>query len=188
MIILINAVGSTGKTLMAQRLLEKYNIPYLSIDHLKMGLYRGDKHCGFTPLDDTEVIGNNLWPILKGIIMTNIENGQHIIIEGCYILPHYLKELDINYSEKIIPIFMGFSTNYIQQNFESKIKIYRNTIEFRKCPEERTMDELIKEHYEFKKQCLQSGVKYFEIENDYDNEILDVYEYIEAEKLRIGSV
>lgn len=60
MIILISAVGSTGKTLMAQKLLEKYHIPYLSIDHLKMGLYRGDKHCGFTPLDNTEIIGDKL--------------------------------------------------------------------------------------------------------------------------------
>ncbi|AOV08007.1 2-phosphoglycerate kinase [Sporosarcina ureilytica] len=187
MIILINAVGSTGKTLMAQRLLEKYYIPYLSIDHLKMGLYRGGKHCGFTPLDDTEAIGDKLWPILKGIIMTNIENGQHII-EGCYILPHYLKDLDVNYSEKIIPIFMGFSTNYNQQNFESKIKKYRNIIEFRKCLEERSIDELIKEHHEFKEQCLQSGVKYFEIENDYDKEILKIYDYIDAERLRISSV
>src|SRR5699024_11360448 len=92
MIILISGVGSTGKTLMAQKLLERYHIPYLSIDHLKMGLYRGDKNCGFTPLDNTEIIGDNLWPILKGIIMTNIENEQHIIIEGCYILPHYLND------------------------------------------------------------------------------------------------
>src|SRR5690606_30835584 len=105
-------VGSTGKTLMAQKLLEKYHIPYLSIDHLKMGLYRGNPDCGFTPMDSNELIGDKLWPILKGMIMTNIENKQHIIIEGCYILPHHLKDFDINYSEKIVPIFFGFSANY----------------------------------------------------------------------------
>lgn len=188
MIIVISAVGSTGKTLMAQNLLEKYKIPYLSIDHLKMGLYRGDKHCGFTPSDDTVVIGNKLWPIVKGIMMTNIENGQHLIMEGCYVLPHYLKELDEKYAEKIIPVFMGFSTNYIKQHFESKIKKYKNAIEFRKYPEERTMNELIKEHKALKEQCLQSGVKYFEIKNDYDKEIMKIYDYIDAEKLRISSV
>ncbi|GIN99141.1 hypothetical protein J6TS1_50110 [Siminovitchia terrae] len=188
MIILISAVGSTGKTLMAQKLLERYHIPYLSIDHLKMGLYRGDKHCGFTPLDNTEVIGDNLWPILKGIIMTNIENEQHIIIEGCYILPHYLKDFDINYSEKIISVFLGFSTNYIQENFEGRIVKYRNAVELRGWPEERTIKELIKEHKEFKAQCLQAGVRYFEIENDYDKEILKAYDYIDAEKRRIDSI
>src|SRR5699024_4378586 len=139
MIILISAPSSTGKTLMAQRLLEKYHIPYFSIDHLKMGLYRGHKPCGFTPLDNTEVIGKELWPILKGIIMTNIENEQHIIIEGCYILPHSLNDFDINYSEKIIPIFLGFSTNYIQEEFKTGIVKYRNAIEHRGWSEERTI-------------------------------------------------
>jgi len=65
---------------------------------------------------------------------------------------------------------------------------YRNTIELRSWREERTIDELIKEHEEFKAQCLQAGVKYFEIESDYDKEILKVYDYIDAEKRRIDSV
>ncbi|MCM3757662.1 2-phosphoglycerate kinase [Sporosarcina aquimarina] len=188
MIILISAVGSTGKTLMAQKLLEKYHISYLSIDHLKMGLYRGDRLCGFTSLDNTEVIGDKLWPIIKGIIRTNIENEQHLIIEGCYILPHYLKDLDINYSEKIISVFLGFSTNYIQENFEARIVKYRNAVELRSWPEERTITELIEEHKEFKSHCLQLGVRYFEIDNDYDKEILEVYDYIDAEKLRIDLI
>ncbi|WP_025784605.1 hypothetical protein [Sporosarcina sp. D27] len=187
MIILISAVSSTGKTLMAQKLLERYHIPYLSIDHLKMGIYRGYKNCGFTPLDNTEVIGDNLWPILKGIIMANVENEQHIIIEGSYISPHYLKEIDINYSKKIISVFLGFSTNYIQKNFERIVK-YRNAVELRNYPEERTIKDLNKEHKEFKAQCLQTGFKYFEIESDYDKEIVTVYDYIETEKRRIDSI
>lgn len=188
MVILISAVSSTGKTLMAQKLLEKYHISYLSVDHIKMGLYRGDKNCGFTPLDSTEVIGDKLWPILKGIIMTNIENEQHIIMEGCYILPHNMKDFSINYSEKIIPVFFGFSANYIQENFKTGIVKYRNAIEFRNGPEERTIKEVIKEHKEFKAQCLQAGVRYFEIDSDYDKEILHVYNYIEAEKQRINPI
>lgn len=88
MIILISGNSHMGKTFMAQNLLKRYNIPYLSIDHLKMGIYRGDSNCGFTPLDSIELIGDKLWPIIKGIIMTNIENNQSLIIEGCYILPH----------------------------------------------------------------------------------------------------
>ncbi len=40
MIILITGASHTGKTALAQKLLEKYKYPYLSIDHLKMGLIR----------------------------------------------------------------------------------------------------------------------------------------------------
>lgn len=116
MIILISGNSCTGKTYMAQQLLERYHAPYLSIDHLKMGLYRADMNCGFTPLDSTEFIGEKLWPILKEIIKTNIENNQNLIIEGCYILPHYLQDIEPSYLAHIIPVFLGFSTTYIQQN------------------------------------------------------------------------
>lgn len=188
MIILISAVGSTGKTLLAQNLLAKYHIPYLSIDHLKMGLYRGDKDCGFTPFDNTEVIADKLWPIIKGIIKTNIENGQHLIIEGCYILPHYLAELESYYAQKVIPIFFGFSADYIKGNYGVKIIKYRNIIEDRKSPEERTVAELVEEHRDFKSQCLKSGVRYFEITQDYEKEIQSIYDYLPAKKLKIDRV
>ena len=40
MIRLLTGSTHTGKTLLAQRLLERHGAPYLSIDHLKMGLIR----------------------------------------------------------------------------------------------------------------------------------------------------
>ena len=51
MVILITGASHTGKTLLAQRMLEKYKYPYLSIDHLKMGLIRSGKTT-LTPEDD----------------------------------------------------------------------------------------------------------------------------------------
>ena len=182
MIILISAISSVGKTLMAQRLLEKYHIPYLSADHLKMGLYRGDAHCGFTPSDDTEVIAEKLWPIIKGIIMTNIENNQSIIIEGCYLLPQYINDFEKSYSDKIIAVFMGFSTKYIKENFTSQIIKHRNVIEARKYQEERTMNDFIKEQEAFKRKCEEYGVAYFEIDGDYQQDIEKVYNYIEKKE------
>lgn len=53
MIILITGASHTGKTLLAQRLLEKYHYPYLSIDHLKMGLIRSGM-TELTPLSPDE--------------------------------------------------------------------------------------------------------------------------------------
>lgn len=187
MIIVINAAGSTGKTLMAQQLLEKYQIPYYSLDHLKMGIYRGNPACGFSPEDETEVIAEKLWPLVKGMMMTAIENDQHLIIEGSYILPHHLKEFDESYAEEIIPVFMGFSTSYIQQHFESKIKHYRNVIENRLYPEDRTIERVIEEHQALKEQCQGSDIAYFEIKQDYEEEILKVYGYIDREKRKIDA-
>ncbi|MBQ2497502.1 MAG: adenylate kinase, partial [Prevotella sp.] len=83
MIILITGASHTGKTLLAQRMLERYKYPYLSIDHLKMGLIRSG-NTKLTPKDD-DALTEYLWPIVCEIIKTAIENRQNLIIEGCYI-------------------------------------------------------------------------------------------------------
>ncbi len=83
MVVLIAGTSHTGKTLLAQRLLEKYKYPYLSIDHLKMGLIRS-KNTNLT-VEDDDKLTDYLWKIVREIIKTNIENNQNIIIEGCYI-------------------------------------------------------------------------------------------------------
>jgi len=180
MVILIGGNGCTGKTLMAQTLLEKYKIPYLSIDHLKMGIYRGDKNCGFTPLDSSEKIGEILWPIIKGIIMTNIENRQSLIIEGCYLLPHRIKEFDQPYKDEIISVFLGFSEDYIEKHLKGEIIQNRNAIEQRMYPEDRSVTQFISEHEKFRKHCLEQGVTYFEIKENYEVEVQKVYGYIDA--------
>ena len=87
MIILITGASHTGKTVLAQKLLEKYNFPYLSIDHLKMGLIRS-KNTDLTPMDDDEKLTEYLWPIVREMIKTAIENRQNLIVEGCYIPPN----------------------------------------------------------------------------------------------------
>ena len=71
MVILITGASHTGKTLLAQRMLEKYMYPCLSIDHLKMGMIRS----GNTPLtpEDDDALTEYLWPIIREIIKTAID-------------------------------------------------------------------------------------------------------------------
>lgn len=76
MVVLIAGSLHTGKTLLAQRLLEKYKYPYLSIDHLKMGLIRS-KNTNLT-VEDDDKLTDYLWGIVREIIKTNIENNQNI--------------------------------------------------------------------------------------------------------------
>ena len=83
MVILIAGCSHTGKTLLAQKLLERYKYPYLSIDHLKMGLIRSGKTT-LTPEDDAGLV-DYLWPVVREIIKTAVENHQNLVIEGSYI-------------------------------------------------------------------------------------------------------
>ena len=63
MIFLITGASYIGKTFLSQKMLEKYKIPYLSIDYLKMGLIRS-KQTDLTPKDDDKLT-TYLWPIVK---------------------------------------------------------------------------------------------------------------------------
>jgi putative acetyltransferase len=180
MIILIAGASYVGKTLLAQKLLEKYKIPYLSIDHLKMGIYRSNNDCGFSPESADEIITEKLWPILREIIKTNIESKQNIIIEGCY-FPYSIEDMDYEYLEKIMIFCIGFSEQYIRKNLSTKIYDNRSVMENREYGFFEDMEKYILENEERKQKYRKNGIKYFEINEDYEKEITDVYQWIEKE-------
>lgn len=186
MIILIGAESCTGKTIMAQKLLEKYKIPYLSIDHLKMGLYRANMDCRFTPTDSHEMIEQHLWPVIKEIILTNIENSQNIIIEGCYLFPNRLKEFDEKSLEYIVPVYMGFSEKYIIKNFVSGISANISVIE-KRGQNDLPIEFFVSGNKKFKRLCQENNVPFFEIDEDYDVEIQKIYKWIDSKILEINN-
>ena len=100
MVILICGASHTGKTNLAQKLLQKYKYPYLSIDHLKMGLIRSG-NTSLTPESDDGELTEYLWPIVREMIKTAIENDQNLIVEGCYIPFDYQKDFISEYLSKI---------------------------------------------------------------------------------------
>ena len=115
MIILITGASHTGKTLLAQRLLEKYKYPYLSIDHLKMGLIRSGK-TSLTPEDD-DALTEYLWPIVREMVKTAIENQQNLIVEGCYVPFDWRKDFDEGYISSIRFICLAMTGRYIDEHF-----------------------------------------------------------------------
>lgn len=128
MVILITGASHTGKTALAQKLLEKYKYPYLSIDHLKMGLIRSG-NTELTPMDDDKLT-EYLWPIIREMIKTAIENKQNLIVEGCYIPFDWQKDFDCVYLEQIKYFCLVMSEEYIKNHF-ADIKKYANAIEDR---------------------------------------------------------
>lgn len=165
MVILISGSSHTGKTLLAQKLLEKYKFPYLSVDHLKMGLIRS-KNTKLTVKDD-EKLTKYLWKIIKEIIKTNIENNQNIIIEGCYIPFDWKNDFNKKYLKEIKYICLVMTEKYIRNNYDN-IKMYENIIENRKKQEDIKIDELIKENKYNLDMCGKYGNEYVLIDDKYD--------------------
>ena len=139
MIILITGASHAGKTVLAQRMLEKYKYPYISIDHLKMGLIRSG-NTELTPEDDNELVGY-LWPIVRELIKTAIENEQNLIVEGCYVPFDWRDCFDEHYLQSIRFICLAMSEEYIDLYFE-EIKAHGSDIEKRLDDSDCTVEQL----------------------------------------------
>lgn len=168
MIILITGASHTGKTVLAQKLLEKYKYPYLSIDHLKMGLIRSG-YTKLTPEDDTELV-DYLWPVVREIIKTAIENRQNLIVEGCYIPFDWPKDFGKEYLEHIKYYCLVMSKDYINKYF-SNIKKYANMIENRIDDGWCTMENVLEENRQFLELAQKYNANYVLIDDKYEMDI-----------------
>ena len=164
MIILIAGTTHTGKTNYAQRLLEKYQYPYLSIDHLKMGLIRSGQ-TKLTPMDDDKLT-DYLWPIVREMVKTAIENKQNLIVEGCYIPFDWQKDFTEEYLEHIQYTCLIMSRKYIEEHF-ADIQSYASVIESRLDDSDLNQADLIAENEYNLAQCIAHNCHYILFEDSY---------------------
>lgn len=169
MIVLIAGSSHSGKTLLSQKLLDKYKFPYISIDHLKMGLIRSG-NTDLTPEDDDKLT-DYLWPIVREIVKTAIENKQNLIIEGCYIPFNWKDSFDEDYAKQIKYICLIMTRKYIEDNF-SDIKNYANIIEERLDDSSCIKEELIKDNELNLNMCKKYNCDYVLIDNNYKFEVV----------------
>ena len=167
MIYLIAGATHTGKTAYAQKLLEKYQYPYLSIDHLKMGLIRSGQ-TRLTPMDDDKLT-DYLWPIVREMVKTAIENKQNLIVEGCYIPFDWQKDFDKEYLENIQYVCLVMSRWYIENHF-ADIQGYASVIENRMDDSQLSKEALIAENEYNLAQCTAHNLPYILINEEYEVE------------------
>ena len=169
MIILITGASHVGKTALAQKLLEKYKYPYLSIDHLKMGLIRSG-YTSLTPMSDDGELTAYLWPVVREMIKTAIENNQNLIVEGCYVPFDWARDFTAEYLENIRYYCLVMSENYIKNNFYD-IKKYASVIENRLDDSDCTLESVLNDNTEVLKQAQKHNVNYILIDEKYEVDI-----------------
>ena len=169
MVLLIAGASHTRKTVLAQKALEKYGYPYISIDHLKMGLIRSG-NTSLTSMSNDKALTEYLWPIVREIIKTVIENQQNIIIEGCYIPFDWAKDFSQYYIQHIKYRCLIMSEAYIRHHYHD-IQAYANTIETRLYNSDCTIEALIIDNMEALTMCQRYNVDYLLIDDTYTIDI-----------------
>ncbi|MBR4888961.1 MAG: adenylate kinase [Clostridia bacterium] len=165
MILLIHGASHTGKTKLAQRVLEEKGWPYLSIDHLKMGLIRSG-NTDLTPMDDDKLTAY-LWPIVREMVKTAIENRQNLVVEGGYIPFDWKKDFTQDYLQEIRSICIVFSPAYIETHFED-ILAHGCDIEQRLDDSDLTKEWLLEDNRRCLLECQKHGCPYILIEDEYN--------------------
>ena len=170
MIYIITGASHTGKTALAQKLLEALKFPYLSIDHLKMGLIRSG-NTTLTP-DDDDKLTDYLWPIVREFIKTAIENKQNLIVEGCYIPFEWRKDFEAEYFSEIKFICLAMTEQYVDEHFED-ILAHGSDIEQRFESDEASLskDYVKKENLRFAEGFKNAGEQVVLIDQDYEQVI-----------------
>jgi 2-phosphoglycerate kinase len=166
MIILITGASHTGKTLLAQNLIRRYHYPAFSIDHLKMGLIRSG-NTTLTPMSDDEELTAYLWPIVREMVKTAIENKQNLIVEGCYIPMDWQKDFPPEYLEHIRIYCLIMSEKYIRNHF-AEIKAFASVVEDRLDDEYCTMESVLEDNAVFLERANKQGAEYILIDSEYE--------------------
>ena len=169
MVFLIAGASHTGKTALAQRLLEQYGYPYLSMDHLKMGLIRSG-YTSLSPMSSDEELTDYLWPVVREMVKTVIENGQNLIVEGCYIPFDWAKDFTAEYRAQIQYRCLVMSEAYIRSHYQD-IRDYANVVEQRKDDSDCTLESLLRDNAQTLESCQKFGVQYILIDETYHVDI-----------------
>lgn len=165
MVILITGASHSGKTFYAQKLLEKYHYPYLSIDHLKMGLIRSGQ-TDLSPLSDDLELTEYLWPIVCEIIKTAIENNQNLIVEGCYVPFDWAKYFEQEYLDNISFRCIVMSEKFITNHFNDILK-YSDVIE-KRLTNDITIEKLINDNFYYSTFAKKYGNNVIQIDREFD--------------------
>lgn len=166
MVILITGATHTGKTALAQRLLERCHFPCLSMDHLKMGLIRSGR-TALTPLDSHAALTEYLWPILREMVKTAIENRQNLILEGCYMPADWAKDFSPEYLDHIRCYCLLMTEDYIRTHF-ADIQKFANVAERRLDDSSCTAAHLLAENARFAPFRQQPCTEIILIHEDYN--------------------
>jgi len=163
-VILIGGASHTGKTLLAQKLMEKYHWPYVSIDHLKMGLIRS----GNTALSvyEDDALTQYLWPIVREMVKTAVENRQNLIVEGCYLPFDWQKDFEEAYLKHIRFCCLVMTRDYIETHF-AEIQACASVIEDRGADPDLDVQTLLRDNERNLAACREYGCAHILIDESY---------------------
>jgi len=107
-LIFIGGAARSGKGILARRILAEMQLPFLSLDVLKMGLTRGVPEYAIDPDAGGMQVAARLWPLVCEMSITMLHEQIDYVFEG-EILPKHVDALRQAYPTQVHACFLGYS-------------------------------------------------------------------------------
>ena len=132
-----------------------------------MGLIRS----GYTDLtvEDDDALTALMWPIVREMIKTAIENEQNLVIEGCYLPFDWRKDFGEEYLLHIRFVCLVMTEAYLRARFDD-VRRYANVVENR-ISDGLCLEALIRDNAENLARCREHGCEVLLIDDEYQVEL-----------------
>jgi len=180
---LVSGASRSGKTIIANNILKRKKIPFMSLDWLVMGFTNGMPQCGIHDKLYPDEIAEKLWNILKSMCENMLWSEVDYVIEGEAILPGLIRELLDKYPERIKIYFV----RYADIDVDQKVTDIRNHSDGRLDWLLNESDDHINKHIEdmvtysrkIRSECRQYyDVRYFDTSTGFVDAIEEATEYL----------
>lgn len=184
MLYLVGGAARAGKSKLARRLLAERGVPYLRLDLLMMGFARGLPEFGVDPETPAALRAQILWPVVRGMAMTALEDGVDYLLEGDFLLPRHAAELREFRAEAVKAAFLG----YAEIGAEDKgclIRAFGGSDEWTSGLSDERMLRIASTNVEFsrrlRQECAAYGLPYFDTSEDFGRALESAFRQLVAD-------
>lgn len=184
MLYVIGGVARTGKSIIAHRFMQDTGTPYLSLDILMMGLYRGFPEHDITPEDPDFQNADKMWPVVRNMCRNIAETGVEYLLEGVSIHPEHIHELYTNYSPDVKACFLGYPNTSAKDKLRSirEYSDYPNNWSTGYSDKELLdfIENQIKHSRYLQEECLKYDIHFFDQSEDFISSLDSVMNFFKG--------
>lgn len=121
------------------------------------------------PLSEDDALMQYLWPIVREMIKTALENEQHLIIEGCYIPWDWQKDFSADELNRIRFICLLMSDAYLCAHFD-EVKKHADVIE-KRLDDDCTLEGVRQDNARMRQLCALHDLPHVLIDERYPDDL-----------------
>ena len=184
MLLFIGGAARTGKGMLVRRLLVEMQMPFLSIDALKMGLARGVPEYGLDPDAGCIIVAEKLWPLVREMSINLLGEGVDYALEG-ELLPQHVDAFRHNHPSQIKACFLGYATITPTQKLHDIRTYSGHPNDWPSTYADSALLNIITREIAFSQYlvdaCARYSMRYFDMSHDFLQTLDQVVAYVQAE-------